>query len=96
MSNEARKSEAHDEKATVEFRGHTFEVSREYDEWPLEFLEALEDGKSISIVRGALGPAQWAKVRAMNLKVGDVRELADDIAVAMGFASAGESSASSD
>jgi hypothetical protein len=95
MSNEARKSEAHAETAIVEFRGETFEVSREYDDWTVDFLESLEEGKSVGIVRGALGPAQWRTVKAMNLKVRDLGELADLLAEAMGFGSAGESSASS-
>jgi hypothetical protein len=95
MSNEARKDEAHEKTVAVEFRGETFEVSREYDDWSVEFLEALEDGRSVGIVRGALGPSQWRVVRGMELKVSDLRELSDLIAAAMGFGSAGESSASS-
>lgn len=95
MSNETRKSEAHEETATIEFRGETFTVSREYDDWTVDFLESLEEGKSVGIVRGALGPTQWRTVKAMNLKVGELRELADALAEAMGFGSAGESSASS-
>jgi hypothetical protein len=90
MSNEARQDEAHNSTAKVEWRGHEFEVSREYDDWTVDFLEALEEGKSVGIVRGALGPAQWRTVRSMNLKVSDLRELSDAIASAMGFGSAGE------
>ena len=90
MSNEARKSEARGDLATVEFRDETFTVSREYDEWTVDFLESLEEGKAVGIVRGALGPDQWRTVRAMNLKVRDLNELADLIAQAMGFGSAGE------
>lgn len=90
MSNEARKDEAQEKTATVEFRGETFEVSREYDDWSVDFLEALEDGKSVGVVRGALGPVQWRTVRGMELKVSELRELSDLIAVAMGFGSAGE------
>lgn len=90
MSNEVRKDEAHDDTATFEYRDQTFTVSREYDDWTLDFLEALEEGKSVGIVRGALGPDQWRAVRAMNLKVRDLTELADLVAKAMGFGSTGE------
>ena len=95
MSNETRKTEAKGGKtANVEFRGHTFEVSVEYDDWPVAFTEALEDGKSVGICKGALGPRQWRTVQAMNLRNRDLAELADKIAAAMGFGSTGESEAS--
>ena len=95
-TNEARKAEATNSPATVEWRGHTFDVSREYDEWSVDFLESLEEGKAVGIVRGALGPRQWRVVRELNLKVRELNELAGLIAEAMGFGSAGESAASSD
>jgi hypothetical protein len=95
MSN-ARESEAKDKAATVEFRGHTFEVSREYDDMSIDFLESLEEGKTVGIVRGALGPAQWRVVKSLDLKVRDLNELSDAIAKAMGFGSPGESAPSSD
>lgn len=96
MSNETRKDEAQGKSAEVEFRGHTFEVSREYDDMSVDFIESLEEGKTVGIVRGALGPTQWRTVRSMNLKMRDLSDLADKIAAAMGFGSAGESAASSD
>lgn len=96
MSEEIRKDEADGKMAVVEWRGHTFEVSREYDDWSVDFTESLEEGKSVGIVRGALGPAQWRTVKAMDLKNRDLGELASLIAKAMGFGSTGESAASSD
>lgn len=95
MSENAAKAEAHDQQVEVEFRGHTFTVSREYDDWTVDFLESLEEGKSVGIVRGALGPNQWRTVKSMELKVRDLNELADAIAKAMGFGGTGESPASS-
>jgi hypothetical protein len=97
MSEDVRKAEAKGETvATVEFRGQTFTVSREYDDMTVDFMESIEEGKSVGIVRGALGPDQWRVVKAMNLKMRDLSELADKIAAAMGFTSSGESAASSD
>lgn len=97
MSNETRKAEARGETtATLEFRGETFTISTEQDDWSVDFIEAMEDGKIIGMVRGALGPAQWRTVQGMRLTLKELRPFADDIARAMGFGDAGESAASSD
>jgi hypothetical protein len=96
MSNTARQKEAAAEPAKVEWRGHTFEVSRAYADWSVDLVESLEEGKSVGIVRGAIGPDHWRTVKAMNLKMSDLDELSEAIATAMGFGSAGESPASSD
>lgn len=90
MSTTPRESEAKDATATVEFRGHTFVISREWDDMSVDFVESLEEGKTVGIVRGALGPDQWRVVRSMNLKVRDLNELSDAIAKALGFGSPGE------
>jgi hypothetical protein len=96
MSNEARKSEAVGEKATIQWREHTFEVERDFDDWTLALVEALEEGRSVAIIREALGPAQWSVVKAEAPRIRDITGLADDIAHALGFGSAGESAPSSD
>lgn len=86
-----REAEAKDETtAPVEFRGQTFEVPRNYDDWTVDFLESIEEGKVIGIVRGALGPAQWRVVKGMNLTMKQLQPFADDIAAAMGFGKPGE------
>lgn len=91
-----RQAEARGEStATLEFRGETFTVPTEYDDFSLDFIEALEDGRTIGIVRGALGDAQWRVVKSMDLKARDLAPLADAIAAAMGFTDAGNSTASS-
>lgn len=97
MSNEARKQEAADAKtAVVKFREHEFTIDLDVNEWTLEMHEALEDGKELSIMRAALGPKQWAVVRAMGLKTPGLTELSVSVAEALGFKSVGESPASSD
>ncbi len=94
---EARKAEADGTStAQVEFRGHTFTISRDYDEMSVDFIESIEEGKTVGIVRGALGAAQWRRVQAMNLRMKELAPLAEDIAAAMGFNGTGESPASSD
>jgi hypothetical protein len=87
---DAREAEATGQPGSFEFRGETFTVSRNRDEWTLDFLESVEEGKSVGIIRGALGPDQWRSVRAMGLTVKDANELSDLIAQAMGFADTGE------
>lgn len=97
MSEDIRKAEAQGgATADVEFRGHTFTVSREYDDFSVDLLESLEEGKTVGIVRGALGPKQWRIVRGMNLKARDLAELMEAISDAMGFSDSGNSAASSD
>lgn len=85
-----RETEATANVGVVEFRGHTFEVPLERAEWTLDFVESLEEGKSVGIVRGALGPGQWRVVRSLDLRLKDLEELSDKIAAAMGFGSTGE------
>ena len=98
MSKEAREAEARDEKtATISFRGETFTVSRDYDDWPVELTDALEQGLTVAICKHALGPSQWRKVQRMGrMRNRDLVPLLDEIARALGFGSMGESPASSD
>lgn len=92
MSNEALKAEAAGESAAeFEFQGETFKVDRDQNEWSVDLLESIEEGKAVGIVRGALGPAQWRTVKAMNPKGRDLAELTEKIVAAMGFSDAGES-----
>ena len=95
MSEAARKAEAGGNVGTVEFRGHTFTVPLEHDDFTVDFLESVEDGKTIGIVRGALGPNQWRTVKAMGLTARELTPLMEGIAEAMGF-TMGNSGASTD
>lgn len=96
MSEEARKAEAAGSTATFEFRGESFEVPLEYDDYPLGYIEAASEGQPLAIqAREILGSEQWAKVRAMNLKGRDLSELETAIKGATGLSS-GNSKASSD
>lgn len=94
---QARKAEANGAKtATVQFRGSTFTIPLEYDDFSVDLIESLEEGKVVGIIRGALGRQQWAQVRNMQLRIRDLTPLMDEITRAMGFTDAGESQASSD
>lgn len=90
-----REAEANGSTNTVEFRGETFTVPLERDDWSVDFVESIEEGKAVGIVRGALGPDQWRTVKAMSLNMRELGELSELVAKAMGFGDAGESPASS-
>lgn len=90
-----RKDEATSGVAEFEFRGETFSVELDQAEWSVDFIEALEEDRAVGIVKGALGPEQWARVRPLVPKVRDLNELSTLIAEALGFKSVGESRASS-
>ena len=87
---DVREAEAKGDPGSFEFHGETFTVSRNRDEWTLDFLESLEEDKAVGIIRGALGPDQWRTVKAMGLRVKDANELAALIAKALGFTDSGE------
>ncbi len=95
MSKNAEAEAKSPEVAVVEWRGHRFEVPRQYNDWSVDLVESLEEGKAVGIIRGALGPRQWQAVKAANLKMRDLGELSDAIVKALGFGSKGESPASS-
>ena len=77
MSETARKTEAEgNSTATFEFRGESFEIPTEYDDYPLEFIEAAQDEKPLAIqARALLGPEQWGRIRAMRLTGRDLESL---------------------
>lgn len=90
-----REAEAKGSTASFTFRKVEFTVPLEYDDYPLSFIEVASDGASGAVqARELLGPEQWAKVRAMDLKGRDLRPLLDAIDEAMGT-DAGEDEASS-
>jgi hypothetical protein len=95
MTETALQAEAAGPTAEFEFRGEKFTVPLEYADYPVEYIEAAEDGKSLAIqARGLLGPEQWDRVRSMRLKARDLDELSDAISAALGV-EPGESTPSS-
>ena len=81
---------------SVEWGEQTFTVPAQ-SAWPVDVWEALEDGRMVSALRGMLGPAQWKAFKATRPApvLADMSVLADRIAKACGWESAGESPASS-
>lgn len=92
----ALRAEASGGTADVEFKGETFKIPLEYDDFPLAYIEAAVDGRPLAVqARELLGPDQWAVVRGMNLTGRGLQELSDAISDAAGIDS-GNSPASSD
>lgn len=90
-----RKAETQGSTATFTFREVEFTVPLEFDDYPLGFIEAASDGKPLAIqAREILGPEQWAKVHALNLKGRDLKPLFDALDEALGT-DAGEDTPSS-
>lgn len=42
--------------------------------WPIDVLEAAEDGRVVTMVRGLLGEKQWTKFRGIYKEVGDLED----------------------
>lgn len=76
------------DRLAIPFRGDTYIVPV-VDEWSIETLEAFEAGKGVQLLRQLLGPKQWNRFRRSYGKKKDVDALAEAIAEAGGFESAG-------
>lgn len=84
---EALKAEATNTKVKVEFRGKEFLVEKDMDEWSLDVLEAYEEGNMVLTLRGLLGPSQWLTIKSFDLKLKDLKELAETFLGAIGLSS---------
>jgi len=78
------------ETTDVEWRGHTFTVSTDPDNWSVETTLAFEEGKAASGVRSILGPKQWAEFMKSKPVNRDMADLFNEIAKALGLGTAGD------
>jgi len=74
----------------VAWRGLTFAVASDPDDWDVATLLAFEEGKAASGVRSLLGKKQWAKLVQTKPKTRDLGDLFGTIATALGLDAAGE------
>jgi hypothetical protein len=70
---------------TFDFRGLAITVPASMD-WPFEVIEAFEDGKVSAILRGLLGPEQYAAFKATKPTVRDAAALIEALQSAAGIA----------
>jgi hypothetical protein len=86
---------------TVEWDGVPVTLPAKPDDWDLETLEAFEQGKAATAVRGVLGSSYdsvlgaFQKRHGRKPKVRDLESFMQAFASAYGFESPGESGASS-
>lgn len=88
---DALKAEAQDADVTFEYDGEPYTI-KPMNKMPLEFLEAIEDGKMIRAVKSMLGEEQYRKFSAKPRIVEDLNNLLTASTNAVGV-SVGESNA---
>jgi len=79
------KAEALNEDVTFEYEGDTYTIPST-DEWPLEVLEAFEEGRVVSLLKAILGEEQWTEFKATNPKVKHLNAFVSAIQEATGIA----------
>jgi hypothetical protein len=70
--------------------GTTYTVPADRETWPVDVLEALEDGKMVRAMRALLGEKQWSRYKRNNVTAGDLNRLYEAVGKACGFESMGE------
>lgn len=86
-----------DKPKFIHHRGERFRLP-EAPDLDIDVIEAFEQGKSVTAVKGLLGDASVARIRAMHggrLSARDLEPVLEQIARVYGFTSVGESGASS-
>lgn len=78
------KSEATKSKITFTFDGDKYQINPT-TEWDVDVLEAVEDGKVVSVVRAILGDKQWETFKVKPRKVEDLNKLFEAISKAVGI-----------
>lgn len=73
-----------------------FTIPANRADWPFEADMALREDDSLGLVVALLPADKLAELRALKPTSGEVASISDSVADALGFADAGESSASSD
>lgn len=86
-----------DKPRFVHCKGERFRLP-ELTDVDIDVLEAFEQGKVVSTIKGILGDQAVTRLRALHggtLRVADLEPILDQVAKSYGFTSAGESAASS-
>lgn len=73
----------------IEWRGHTYTIPRDVDDWPIEALEAFEYGRATAATRALLGPQQWHRFKLQGGRVRDLNDFAAKVAELAGFENLG-------
>jgi hypothetical protein len=83
----AVKAEAEKPKVIeVEFRGNTYHLPGDPEEWDVEVMEALEEDRMVGCLKALIGESQWKQLKARHkLKMKDFEEVADVFLSAVGL-----------
>lgn len=79
----AVRSEANGLDIPVEFEGETYRIPPS-KLWPLEAIEAAEDGRAVASTKLILGTVQYDKFRETNSTLGDLERFMDKVQEVMG------------
>lgn len=88
-----REAEAGDGTTAISWKGRTYTFVSDPSKVSGAVILAFEQERVMSALAGMLGPSQWSTVEDRPLS--ELAELLELMAVQLGFAGAGESSASS-
>lgn len=78
------------ETVDVEWRGHTFTIVADADDYPLEAVMAFERGQNFVGLEIVLGPKQWHEFMKTKPRKSDGVDLMGAMNGALGFGDSGE------
>ena len=73
----------------VEWRGLTFTVPTDPDDWSVEAVQAFERGRNFVGLETVLGPKQWAEFMKTKPRKRDGMDVFDAIAASLGLDNSG-------
>lgn len=63
----------------VEYDGEYYEIPEEARNWPLEVMDAQEDGRNIGMIKGLLGDDQYRTFRSKPRTMGDFEDFSNKL-----------------
>lgn len=78
------------DRREFDYKGKTYVIEGDVEEWDLEVMRAFENGKSIAIAEGLVGAKQWALFMAGKPRNKDFAAFSEALFGALGT-SEGES-----
>ncbi|QDQ97983.1 hypothetical protein [Tomitella fengzijianii] len=86
---QVRREAEGDDTVQIDYRGHTYTVPADQDDWSIDALEAFERNHVVAGVRELLGPEQWARFKARHNNRRAFRGFLDEVSDVFGFGDAG-------
>jgi len=73
------------ETTTVTWRGHTFTIATDPDDYPIAVVMAFENGRNLTGLEILFGPKQWAEFTKIAKTKRDATSLLETMGEALGF-----------